>query len=102
MGQTRSVGVCTLQYTTSIVLACIAQRADAHVSPGVLARSGTKIASTMAVAHAHVPRLVFCPYEVRAERAAVVYLRLKYTTGGIFCVSELQMCYDALTIQIPV
>ena len=56
----------------------------------------------MAVAHAHVPRLVFCPYEVRAERAAVVYLRLKYTTGGIFCVSELQMCYDALTIQIPV
>ena len=73
-----------------------------HVSPGVLVRLGSTIASVIALVHAHVSRLVFCPYEVRAERAAVVYLRLKYTTGGIFCVSELQMCYDALTIQIPV
>ena len=37
-----------------------------HVSPGLLARLGPTIVSMVALAHAHVPRLVICPYEVRA------------------------------------
>ena len=67
MREIRSGGVCKLEYTTgNLRVTYNAQRGGAHVSPGVLARLGSTIASMVALAHAYAPLLVFSPFEVRA------------------------------------
>ena len=71
----------SLKYHRYAVLTYIARR-----GANVVAHLGSRIASTIALAHAHVPLLVLFPYQVRGtcgERAAVANLRLKYTTGGV-------------------
>ena len=68
-----------------------------HVSPGVLVRLGSTIASVIALVHAHVSRLVFCPYEVRAvnERRWCMYYEVVFSItafekeiGGILCATS--------------
>ena len=64
--QTSRSGVYKLRNTTVSVLACIAQRRGALVSPDLLARLGSSIASTKALVHAPVPQLFIARYEARA------------------------------------
>ena len=58
-------GVHKLRNTTGSALAYIAQIGCAHVSPEVLARFGSSIASMKALYHAHVPRLVIFWHDAR-------------------------------------
>ena len=75
MRQTRSGGVFKPKYAIGVVLAYFVQIEVAHVSSGVWACLGSKIASMVALAHAHVPRVVISSYEVRAanERRWCIY-----------------------------
>ena len=65
MRQTNIDGVHKLRNTTVSVLAYIAQRGCAHVSPEVLARLGSSIAAMKALDHAHEPRLVIIRHDAR-------------------------------------
>ena len=65
MRQTNIDGVHKLRNTTVSVLAYIAQRGCAHVSPEVLARLGSSIASMKALYHAYVPQLVSFWHDAR-------------------------------------
>ena len=60
------VGYIRLQNTIGSILACIAQRGGAHVSPDVLARLGSTMGSMKALVHDPVPRLVIVRYKARA------------------------------------
>ena len=64
-----------LEYTTGIKLASVACARGKRVSPGVLARLCSTIASMKALDHANTLLLLLCPYEVHApNKEAAVYV----------------------------
>ena len=71
-----------LKHTTGIVLAHMAQRGGAHVSPGVLVRLGSTIAPVIALGDAHVPRSSF---------ARSRYVRRTSGGGGV-CIKYTAVC----------
>lgn len=74
-------GLFTLKYTTDLVLVYISQIRGAQLSPEVLARLDSMIASIIALDHANTPASYLLIQGTGGDWAAVVYLRLKYTGG---------------------
>ena len=79
----------TLKYTSAVINRHVRHARDVCVSPGVLARSGSMIASVKTLDHVKT-RMILLFLTRCVRQAVVVYIRLQNTIGSIpACIAQI-------------
>ena len=84
-----TASVPNLKYTSAVINRHVRHARDVCVSPGVLARSGSMIASVKTLDHVKTRMILLCLTRC-VRQAVVVYIRLQYTIGSIpACIAQI-------------